>query len=137
MIANNKDKSNGSMHQIFMDKVTARFSFDAISDPYIFVNEKSTREVTTKSTNKFKSEGFDEIRLFTEHVEILDNINLTSSHMLFVHEYDTSQGSDVKQPSGFDKDSRDVMNTDEGSFSCMSIFICYSCLKMCFCLAER
>ena len=80
----------------------------------IFVNENSTGEITTKASNKFKSEGFDEIRLLTEYVETLHNTNLTRS---LVCEYNTYKGNDAKQPKGFGKDSRDEVSTDDDSFS--------------------
>ena len=36
--------------------------FQCNPDPYIFVNETSTGAITTKTSNKFKLEGFDEIK---------------------------------------------------------------------------
>ena len=83
----------------------------------IFVNENSTGEITTKAANKFKSTGFDEIRLLTEYVETLYNTNLTRSRLLLVCEYNTYKGNDAKQPKGFRKASRGEVSIDDDSFS--------------------
>ena len=72
-----------------MHKVAVRFSFNAIPDPCVFINENSTDAITTKASNKFKSAGFDEIHLLTEYVEFYIKTDLTHSRLLFVYEYNT------------------------------------------------